>query len=76
MAVKAVVEERSARACSGRGGSGRRGGRGVVRRGGPGAPFYRVGGEAGWPDGEGNRAVGWCGGGGGRVAPSLWLFRP
>jgi hypothetical protein len=29
-----------------------------VRRGGAGAPFYRVGGGAGWSNGEGNRAAG------------------
>jgi hypothetical protein len=34
---------------------GRRGRGGVVSRGGAGAPFYRVGGGAGRPDGEGNR---------------------
>jgi hypothetical protein len=43
--VKAVVEECSAWARSGRGEKGRRGGGGLVRRGGAGEPFYRVGGE-------------------------------
>jgi hypothetical protein len=46
------------RARSGRGERGRRGGGGVVRRRGAGAPFYRVRGGAGRPDGEGNRAAG------------------
>jgi hypothetical protein len=58
MAVKAAVEERSAWACSGPGERGRRGGGGVVRRGGVGAPFYRVGGGAGRPDRQGNQVGG------------------
>jgi hypothetical protein len=45
--MKAVVEEHSARACSRRGERGRGGG-GAVSRGGAGAPFYRVGGGAGY----------------------------
>jgi hypothetical protein len=57
-----------------RGGKEGRGRSGEER--GAGAPFYRVRGEAGWPDGEENRAAGWCGGGGGRVAPSLRPFQP
>jgi hypothetical protein len=54
----AVVDECLAQAHSGHGERGRRGGGGVVRRGGAGAPFYRVGGEVGQPDGKGNRAAG------------------
>jgi hypothetical protein len=50
--VKALVEERLARACSGHRERGRRGGGGVVRRGGAGVPFYRVE----W--GAGRRGVG------------------
>jgi hypothetical protein len=49
-----MVEERLAQACLGCGERGRRGGRGVVRRGGAGAPFYRVGGGAGRTNREGN----------------------
>jgi hypothetical protein len=60
MTVKAVVEERSARAHSGHSERGRRGGGGLVRRVGAGAPFYRVGGGEGWLDGVGNRVA--CGG--------------
>jgi hypothetical protein len=43
MTVKAAVEERSVRACSGCGERGRRRGGGADAR----APFYRVGGGAG-----------------------------
>jgi hypothetical protein len=56
MAVKAAVEDCSARARSGQGERGRRGGGGVVRRGGTRAPFYWVGGERGGPTGRG---IGW-----------------
>jgi hypothetical protein len=44
----------------GHGERGKRGGGGVMRRGGAGTPFYRVGGGAGRPDQEGN----WVAGGG------------
>jgi hypothetical protein len=57
MMVKAAAEENSARACSGLGERGRRGGGGVVRRGGFGAPFYRVGGGAGRSGVGGERAA-------------------
>jgi hypothetical protein len=53
-----VVEERSVWARLGRGERGRRGGGGVVRRGGVRAPFYRVRGGARRSDGEGNWAAG------------------
>jgi hypothetical protein len=49
MTMKAAVEERSARAHSGRGERGRRGGGGAVGGANAGAPFYRVGGGAGQP---------------------------
>jgi hypothetical protein len=54
--VKAAVEECSARASSGRGERGCRGGGGLVMRGGVGAPFYRVGGER---DGRTGRGIEW-----------------
>jgi hypothetical protein len=58
--VKVVVEERSAQARSGRGERGRRGGGGVVRRGGARAPFYCFRGEQGGCTGRriGRLAVG------------------
>jgi hypothetical protein len=49
MMVKAVVKVRSARALSGRGERGRRGGGGAVGGVDARAPFYRVGGGAGRP---------------------------
>jgi hypothetical protein len=55
--VKAVVEEHLARACLGCGEKARGAGGGVVRRGGAGTPFFRVGGGAGQLNGEGNRAA-------------------
>jgi hypothetical protein len=67
MAVKAAVEERSARARSGHRERGRRGRGGVVRRGGARVSFYRVRGGAGRLDGEGNWAVG--------VGAPLWAIR-
>jgi hypothetical protein len=56
--LKAAVEECSVRARSRHGERGRRGGGGVVRRGGAWTPFYRVGGGARQPDREGNRTAG------------------
>jgi hypothetical protein len=58
MALKAAVEERSTRAHLGYGERGRRGGGGVVRRGGVRMPCYRDGGGAGWSDGEENQVAG------------------
>jgi hypothetical protein len=52
MTVKAMVEEHSTRACSGRGERGRRGGGGAVGGADAGAPFYRVGRVAGQPSVE------------------------
>jgi hypothetical protein len=68
MAVKAAVEERWVWARSGRGERRKRGRGGVVRRGGAEAPFCRVGGGAGRPDGEGNRATG-----GGAPLLAIWF---
>jgi hypothetical protein len=53
--VKAAVEERSVRACSGHGERGRRGRGGAVGGADAGAPFYRLGGGAGGPVSERNR---------------------
>jgi hypothetical protein len=68
--VKVAVIERSARAHSGFGERGRRGGGVVVRRRGAGASFYRLRGGTRRPNGEG-------GGGLGRLkAKAQWGGRP
>jgi hypothetical protein len=70
MAVKAAVGRTLVRGRSGLRIGARRSGGEAVRGGDVGAPFYRVGGGAEWPDDEGERAaavVHYNGGGGGHL---------